>query len=130
MARYYVFQTQADAQACVDHINVRARIVYSAQGYQIDSASGAIIGKRPSDGIAMPDAARTETWDTPRQRLDGKWVVRHCETVPGASFVLDATAVPPLTVAAFASQDIAATVAIETDTPSWWPVPPAIGAKV
>lgn len=129
MARYYVFATQAQAQDCIDRIDARARVVYAAQGYTID-ADGSIVGKRASDGIAMPDAARTETWDIPRQRLDGKWIVAHCEAVPGATFVLKPTAVPPLTVAAFVAQDIPATVTVEVENVSWWPSPPLMGATV
>lgn len=123
MARFYVFPDQASAQACVDGIDARARQIYAAQGYQVDAA-GTIIGKRASDGVDQPDAARTETWDTPRQRQDGRWVVHHCETVPGSSFVLDATAIPPLTVAAYVAQDIGAAVAVEVEAASWWPLPP------
>lgn len=129
MARCYVFATQAEAQACINRINVRARTVYAAQGYQLDNA-GAIIGKNAATGALMPDAARTVTWDTPRQRRDGKWVVRHCEAVPGNSFVLDPTKIPPLTVAAFVSQDIAATVTVEVEDVAWWPAPPSMTAVV
>jgi|GEM_PF-3410168 len=129
MPRYYVFPNQASAQACVDGIDTRARTVYAAQGYGVDD-QGAIIGKRASDGAAMPDAARTLTWDVPRQRSDGKWVVRHCEAVPGATFVLQPTAIPPLTVAAFVAQGIPATVTVEVADASWWPAPPTLIAKV
>ena len=130
VARFYVFPTQAEAQACVDRIDARARVVYRMQGYTIDAATGDIVGKRASDGVAMPDAARTETWDVPRQRLDGKWIVAHCEAVPGATFVLKATAIPPLTVLAFVSQDIAATVTVEVAKTGWWPMPPVLKAGV
>ncbi|MDP4005069.1 hypothetical protein [Methylobacterium sp. NEAU K] len=129
MARCYVFPTQADAQACVDGINARARTVYAAQGYAVDS-TGAITGKRASDGVLLPNAAKTLTWDMPRQRLDGNWVVRHCEAVPGNSFVVDATKTPPVTVADFVAQDIAATVAVEVEDASWWPAPPTLKAIV
>ncbi len=129
MARYYVFATQPEAQACVDRINVRARTVYAAQGYQLDEA-GAIIGQRASDGAPMPDAAKTLTWDIPRQRRDGKWVVAHCDLVPGATFVLKPTAIPPLTVAAFVAQDVPATATVEVEDASWWPAPPVIRAAV
>ena len=129
MARYYVFATQAEAQACVDRINMRARGVYAAQGYQIDTASGDIVGQNAATGAPMPDAARTTTWDVPRLRIDGKWVVRHCEAVPGATFVLQPTAIPPLTVAAFVSQDISAAATVEIEGASWWPAPPVLKAK-
>ena len=126
MSRYYVFNTQAEAQACVDRINIRARAVFRLQGYEIDRATGGIIPKRLSDGQSMPDAAQAETWDVPRQRLDGKWIVAHCEAVPGATLVIRPTAVPPLTVAGYVAQDIPATVMVEAENISWWPVPPKV----
>ena len=129
MAGCYVFATQAEAQACVDRINVRARSVYGAQGYQLD-AGGAIIGKNAATGASMPDATKTATWDIPRQRADGKWVVRHCEAVPGNTFVLDPTQVPPFTVAAFVAQDIAAGVSVEVEDVSWWSTPPGMRVGV
>lgn len=126
MARCYVFATQAEAVACVERINVRARVVYRLQGYEIDRATGAIIGKCAADGTSMWNAARTLTWDIPRQRLDGKWVVRHCEAVPGATFVLKPLDSPPLNVAAYVAQDIAVTVTVEVENEDWWPAPPRI----
>lgn len=126
MARYYVFPDQASAGACVEAINARARVVYRMQGYRVDASTGDVIGQRLSDGAPMPDAARTQTWDVPRQRLDGKWVVRHCEAVPGATFVLRPTAIPPLTVADFVGQDVGASVLVEVEGASWWPVPPSV----
>lgn len=128
--RYYVFASQAEAQACVERINARARAVYRLQGYQVATDTGAIIGQRVSDGLAMPEAARTLTWDVPRQRADGKWVVRHCEAVPGATFVVQPTAIPPLNVAACVSQDIAASVAVEVEGAGWWPAPPVMKVLV
>lgn len=129
MARHYVFATQTQAQACVDRINARARTVYGAQGYQIDTQGG-IVGRSASDGTLQPSAQRTLTWDVPRWRLDGKWVVRHCETVPGNSFVLDPTKIPPLTVAAFVAQDIDLAVVVEIENATWWPAPPFIAVVV
>jgi len=34
-----------------------------------------IIGKRASDGEPQPTKQKTEKWDTPRQRKDGKWIL-------------------------------------------------------
>jgi len=34
-----------------------------------------IIGNRASDGVPQPDKQQTEKWDTPRQRLDGKYIL-------------------------------------------------------
>lgn len=116
--RHYVFATQAEAQKAVDAINRRARQVYAAFGYQVDGA-GAIIGKRGSDRADMPDACRTVTWDTPRQRLDGRWIVAHTETCPGAHEIADAKT--GLLVWQYVGQDIAAPV--EDYDAAWFPPP-------
>ena len=34
-----------------------------------------IIGNRASDGVPQPDKQKTEKWDTPRQRKDGKYIL-------------------------------------------------------
>ena len=34
-----------------------------------------IIGLRASDGEPQPEKQKTEKWDTPRQRKDGKWIL-------------------------------------------------------
>ena len=34
-----------------------------------------IIGNRASDGEPQPTKQKTEKWDTPRQRKDGKWIL-------------------------------------------------------
>jgi hypothetical protein len=127
VARFYVYDSQAEAQADVDGIDARARTIYAGQGYEID-AEGNIISKDGATGANAPGAPRTVTWDVPRQRLDGRWVIGHCEGVPGASFVLDASRSPPLTVADFVGQGIAASVSVETEIASWWPASPADGA--
>lgn len=126
MPRYYVFATQAQAEACVDRINARARTIYAAQGYAVDAVTGAVTGKRASDGALMPNAVKTSTWDVPRQRWDGKWVVRHAETCPGNAFVID---VAGTTVGQFVGQD-AVTTTVETEAPSWWPAPATTGARI
>lgn len=117
MARFYVFASQAEAQTAIDQIDTRARQIYAAQGYTVE-ADGSVVGKRASDGADMPTAARTETWDVPLQRLDGKWVVHHVETCPGHDFVIDQNGT---TVAQFVGQDVASQL-IEIYDLSWWPV--------
>jgi hypothetical protein len=114
--RFYVSDTQAAAQGVVDQINVRARQVYAAQGYTIEP-DGSVVGKRVSDGMSMPDSAHTETWDIPRQRLDGKWVVAHVETCPGHDFVMDQNGT---TVSQYVGQDVSAPIETE-DQATWWP---------
>ncbi len=114
--RFYVFDDQAAAQAAVDQINARARQLFQQQGYTL-ADDGSIIGKRVSDGTSMPNSARTQTWDVPRQRVDGKWVFHHVETCPGNRFVIDKAGT---TVAQFVGQDLS-TATIETEDLSWWP---------
>ena len=57
---YYVFDTE---QLAVD-----------AENY-IDNVGGVpIIGVNAATGQSEPNAAKTERWAIPKQRLDGKWV--------------------------------------------------------
>ena len=129
MARYYVFETQAQAQACAGRIWGRLKAACVAQGYSLDPVTGAIIGKDIA-GRDVPDAL-TSSWDIPRQRRDGRWVVRHAAAVPGRSFVLAPLATPPLTLGAILdADDLAASVTVESDDASWWPVPPLLVARV
>jgi hypothetical protein len=113
--RYYVFSTQAEAQAAVDAINARARTIYAANGYTV-AADGSIIGK-DGDGVDQPDSARTVTFSVPTQRLDGKWIVQHIEQSQQPNFVIDpATGV---TVGVWCTQDLISPT-IETDDGMWF----------
>lgn len=129
MARYYVFGTQAEAQACADRIWARYKAACIVQGYTIDRATGGVVGK-DNAGRDAPGAL-TQAWDIPRQRADGKWVVLHSSAVPGQTFVVAPLANPPLTLgAALAADDLAVTVTVENDDASWWPAPPVVQVKL
>lgn len=113
MTRYLVFDSQADAQSACDSIDTQGRLVYHNAGYTVDD-NGDIVGKR--DGEDNPQVVTT-TWDIPRQRLDGKWLVSHPET-----FVLAAYEVSSgVTVEQFVLQGI--TAPIEEWQAAWWPYP-------
>lgn len=123
--RYLVYGTQAEALADLALINARGRAFYSAAGYEI-RADGAVIGE-DADGDPDPRGL-TVTWDVPRQRLDGKWVVLHPENQPMATrllseYVPGAAQIPILEIimAGLASGDAALSGAAEDYAPSWWP---------
>ena len=128
MPRYYVFATQVEAQACADRIWSRLKAACIAQGYTVDKASGGIIGKDTSGRDVL--GALTLAWDSPRQRADGKWVVLSSAAVPGQTFVLNASTLPPLTLAAaLAADDLKASVTVSDDS-TWWPLPSVTQVKV
>lgn len=109
--RYLVFDTQAEAAAAVATIDERARQVFSSQGYTV-RPDGAVLGK--AGGRDDPDAP-TLTWDVPRERADGRWVIAHPEAHPSALFVV----APGVTLAAHLTHGIVAPVEVETG--DWWP---------
>lgn len=111
--RFYVHDTEADAQATAEAIDQRAREVFAAQGYTIRE-DGAVIGKR--GGVDNPEGV-TRTWDIPRQRLDGKWLLLHPEEHPSATIEL----APGLTVLAYVTQDV--TAPVENEDAAWFPEP-------
>jgi len=110
--RYLVYDTEQAAQTDVVNIDTVARAVFAAQGYSIRE-DGAVIGKR--DGEDDP-AGVTTTWDVPRQRMDGKWVVAHPEGHPSAAFQTPSGTVLELVMAGI-------TAPAETGAPEWWPLP-------
>ena len=59
MIEYYVFDTEAEALA--------------AEAYISQAGGVPIIGINAATGQPMPNAAKTERWAIPAQRLDGKW---------------------------------------------------------
>ena len=74
MNEYYVFATEAEAQACIDYIN--------------GTPWFPIVGNR--NGQPDPDAAKTEKWaDSPTEMASGEWCVPR---IPGER--LDALGVP------------------------------------
>lgn len=80
--RYLVFDTQFAAQGAVDQIDVKGRAVYASAGYTIDT-EGNVVGQ--CDGVDNPEGVTT-TWDIPRQRQDGKWLVTHPENFAMADY--------------------------------------------
>jgi hypothetical protein len=65
--QYYVFDTQAEAEA--------------AELYIRQAANAPITGKNAKTNQFDADKAKTEHWAIPQQRFDGKWVF---ERVPAA----------------------------------------------
>jgi len=57
---HYVFDTEAEANA--------------AEAYISQAGGVPIVGINAKTGEPMPNAAKTERWAIPQQRLDGKWV--------------------------------------------------------
>jgi hypothetical protein len=60
MIEHYVFTTEAEAIA--------------AEAYISQAGGVPIVGLNAKTGEPMPNAAKTERWAIPQQRLDGKWV--------------------------------------------------------
>lgn len=114
--KFYMFATQAAAQACVSQIDARARQLASIIN-RVD-ASGNIIGVRESDRAAQPQAVTT-TWCIAKQNAFGQWCVLHPQYASAAS---DPAPGQPsgTTVLQYVSQDCAA-YTIGTDDGSWWP---------
>lgn len=81
MTDYLVFDALVEA-VVVERVifNFGVQLATGA-GYLI-AEDGGIIGKR--QGVSDPLSQETTTWDIPRQRLDGKWVVRHPKHHPSA----------------------------------------------
>lgn len=111
--RYFVFPTEEAAQGIIDLINERGRECYIQAGYNLRE-DGAIIGQ--VDGQDDPVGV-TSTWDVPRQRLDGNWVVTHIEAHPMADYVIGQK-----TVLEHVMDGV--TVPVEEHSDSWWPAEP------
>lgn len=118
--RFFVFNDQTSAQVATDAIAARGRELFAQFGYGVD-AGGNIIGKRASDGVLQPDAQHTTTWDVPRQRLDGKWILLHPENQTRSTVIVDAQG----TLASeYVTQDLVGLL-IESDplNGTWSPLP-------
>lgn len=60
MSEYYVWDTEAAAQAALDYIN--------------NSGWFPIVGRNAKTGVLQPDKQQTTEWaSAPRERVDGKW---------------------------------------------------------
>ena len=117
MPRCFVFDTRLAARRAIAKLDERMRALFDLRGYTV-TAEG-IVGKRVSDQMDAP-AALTRTWDVERQRLDGKWVVRHPEEYPLRFRTATDRDADLQTVV----QDRLADP-IEEETPEWWP--PVVG---
>lgn len=109
--RFLVYDTAPPAEAAVATINDRARVVFAAQGYTVRE-DGAVVGK--AAGRDDPEGLTT-TWDIPRQRQDGKWVVAHPEAHPSAGFMVS----PTTTLVEYLTAGLGG--AVEDESPAWWP---------
>lgn len=113
MPDYFVCDTAPDAQAVCDSVWSRQRDLLVAAGHPVDD-KGCVIGKR--SGVPDPSAQRTVCWDTPQQRLDGKWIAASPDSLPTASDKPQAA--KGLTVAAYVTQDVVAAV-VQTFDQNW-----------
>ena len=105
---YLVFNTEEEAEQAQQTIFAVIRQNAEAAGYDI-AEDGSIIGK--ADGVSNPDAMHTSGWDTPMQRVDGKWVILHPEKAKDVAnsnqFNAILSAIPDYTV--------------EQEANDWWP---------
>lgn len=71
---YLVFDTEKQAATVAQQIFETGANLAAERGHIVDEYGiRAVI-----DGKPVPEShTRTVNWDVPRQRLDGKWVVRH-----------------------------------------------------
>lgn len=71
---YLVFDTEENAIAVERKIYQTGAALAAERGYKVDAKGilGFVDGKPAPD-----DHTRTVRWYKPRQRMDGKWVVRH-----------------------------------------------------
>jgi hypothetical protein len=109
--RYFVLSSEHEAQAVVDMIDARGRECYIQAGYTVRD-DGAIIAQ--ADGQDDPVGV-TSTWDVPRQRKDGKWVVAHIEAHPMASYVVEDKTVLEYVLSGLDWP-------LEDQSDGWWPL--------
>jgi hypothetical protein len=107
MARFLCFNTQLAAGAAQLRIFEAGRDAFVAAGFTLDG-SGNIIDRLRSR-LTLERACRITRWDTPRQRLDGKWVIAH-----------PADKGKPWTQAAAVLPDIITPFTVEEWSSSWW----------
>ena len=101
MREYYVWNTEAEAQAALDFIN--------------NSGWFPIIGRNAKTGELQPDKQKTTKWaDSVQERLDGKWCFPRIEEVR-----LDALGIPPETRQGFLD---AFQPTIEEYQSEWFPI--------
>ena len=104
MAGYYVYTTQALAQASIDKINTRAAQLAQQAG-RLNSDT-TLAGINLGNGVIAP-LVKTVTWAIPMQNLLGQWVVK----VPD---VFDQT------INTYLIQDLTTDITATPDS-TWWP---------
>ena len=107
--RYFVFETQRRAEDCQLAIFAFGKDLATRAGYATNAEG--IIPKRKGRSA---NGQLVRRWDTPRQRLDGKWVVAHPEK--HASFS------DPIAAQMLMNSLPDAVVEVE-DADIWWPAP-------
>lgn len=123
MTQYYIFSSQALAQAAIDKIDFRAREIARALG-RLD-ANGNLIGRNAATGDLVPEAVTT-TWVKPAKRLDGQWAVLH----PNNGSMWNDPIAGGQTVGQYITQDLAAeVVAADPADGTWFPLPTPRGGK-
>ena len=118
MRTYLIYDTKEEAIQAERIIFSAGKSLAALKGY---TTNGSIHGKQ--DGISTPETAETLYWDTPLQRLDGKWVVLHPMHHPVAQshIPVDQEAYRNLLEALSAGESGSAVV--EVNDISWWPEP-------
>jgi hypothetical protein len=103
---YYIFDTQQEALDAVAAIGVAAAPLFSLLGNSFIGVN--IVPKR--NGVNVPEMAAPLVWATPRQRLDGKWIIPDIGNYSGAQTVL-----PDNTLAVDAMRSVLPAWTQETD---------------
>lgn len=111
---YYIFNTQQEALDSVTSIGVAAAPLFSLLGNSFIGAD--IVPKRA--GVDVPELAAPLVWATPRQRLDGKWIIPDIANYSGAQTIL-----PDNTIALDAIRAVLPVWAQESDPEdgTWFP---------
>jgi hypothetical protein len=86
MARYLVENTEEESTVTAQTLHNRTHKLWQEFGYEIDE-NGAVVGKNAATGELDPGAQMTEAYAIPQQRLDGKWIIPHPESLPYSQVV-------------------------------------------
>lgn len=106
MTAYLVYSDESAAQRDEQVIFVRGAQIAKNNGYEVsdDGILSKTVEGETTDSL-------TVCWDVPRQRADGKWVVRHpCEHSAASNEAWLAYVMRGITALS------------EIETPDWWPV--------
>ncbi len=116
MAKYYVYTTLADAQACVAKIDNRSTMLLKAMGRTV--SNNGLVSKNAITGQDEPGAETTKTWFTPVVVDPWHWAVLYPDGFPDATRIIDNMGTTILT---YITQDITETP-VDPD-PAWFPDP-------